>query len=66
MGPNTEPCGTPDVTDSSSEQSPSSTTVRDLPIKNDEIHFRGKILLFNLLGLNLKSGGLHFFKVFYH
>ena len=26
----------------------------------------GKFLLFNLLGLNLKSGGLHFGQVFYH
>ena len=40
MGPNTDPCCTPDVTDSSSEQLPSSTTDWDLPIKKDEILFR--------------------------
>ena len=34
--------------------------------ENLTLHHMGKFLLVNLLGYNLKSGGLHFLKVFYY
>ena len=45
MGRNIKPCGTPDVTDNSPEQSPSSTTVWDIPIKKDEMQFEVTYLI---------------------
>ena len=38
-GPSTDPWGTPEVTGTSFEDSPSNTTVWVCPIKNDWIHF---------------------------
>ena len=40
MGPSTVPCERPDVTDCSSEQSPSKTTVSVQLIRKDEIHLK--------------------------
>ena len=37
-GPRTEPCGTPELTGTSSEDSPSKTTAWVRPTKNDFIH----------------------------
>ena len=52
-GPSTEPCGTPDVTGTSDEHSPSRTTVCDLPMRKDLI--QEIVDLFTPCCCNLKS-----------
>ena len=44
-GPRTKPCGTPELTGTSSEDSPSPTTACVRPTKNDFIHVRVSPLL---------------------